>query len=98
MTITVTQKVVLAENIIVENLEQDSVLLNLDTLTYISQDDVGTHMFNVLTTSESIDSAFKTLLEDYQIEPELLKKDLFDYIEQLIEQGLVKIEDVEPIS
>lgn len=94
MTITITQKVVLAQNVIVENLDQESVLLNLDTLTYSSQDDVGTRMFNVLLESPSIDQAYQTLLEEYQVDSELLKQDLFNYIEQLAEQGLIEIKDI----
>lgn len=96
MAITITpatQKVISSENVLVEDLDEESVLLNLDTLTYSSQDDVGTRMFNVLIESNSIEQAYQTLLSEYQVEPELLKKDLFNYIEQLVEQGLIEIKD-----
>lgn len=93
MTITITQRVILTENTLVEDLDEESVLLNLDTLTYSSQDDVGTRMFKVLIESESIDEAFQTLLKEYQVDSKLLQQDLFNYIEQLVEQGLVEIKD-----
>ncbi len=93
MTITTTQKVTAASNILIENLGAETVLLNLDTLVYTSQDDVGTRMFNLLIESESIDHAFQALLAEYEVEPTLLKKDLFDYIEQLLNQGLVEIKE-----
>ena len=94
MTITVTQKVVLADNILVEDLEEESVLLNLDTLIYTSQDDVGTRMLKVLIESSSIDQAYQVLLKEYNVDPELLKKDLLSHVEQLIEQNLIEIKDV----
>lgn len=88
------KKAVVAANTIVEDLAGESVLLNLESLTYTSQDDVATQMFAALTNSESIETAYQTLLLKYDVEPELLRQDLSSYIEQLLEQGLIEIQDI----
>lgn len=89
------KKAVVAANTVVENLAGESVLLDLESLTYTSLDDVATQMFVALTNSESIESAYQTLLSEYDVEPELLRQDLSSYIEQLLEQGLIEIQEIE---
>lgn len=48
-------------------------------------------MLSVLTTSKSIQTAFEMLLEEYEVENELLRQDLIDLIDRLVEQGLLEI-------
>ncbi|MBA2525336.1 MAG: PqqD family protein, partial [Pyrinomonadaceae bacterium] len=54
-------------------------------------DEVGTRMLSVLTTSKSIQTAFEMLLEEYDVENGLLRQDLIDLIDRLVEQGLLEI-------
>ena len=91
MTFAFTDKVSLCDNVLIEELGDESVLLNLNSMDYISQDDVGTRMFNVLIESESIEDAYNILLLEYKVERDLLKQDLMNYIEQLVEHGLVEV-------
>jgi hypothetical protein len=65
--------------------------LNLDNERYYGLNDVGTRMLTVLTSSDSIDAAYNSLLDEYQVEAEVLRRDLISTIEQLADQGLVEI-------
>ena len=84
-------KVALCDNVLIEELGDESVLLNLDSMDYISQDDVGTRMLKLLTESDSIEDAYNILLGEYEVEPDRLKQDLMSYVEQLLEQELVEV-------
>ncbi|MDZ8237912.1 MAG: PqqD family protein [Nostoc sp. ChiQUE01a] len=91
--IVLNHKVSLSANVLTQDLAGESVLLNLQSEEYFSQNEVGTKMFFVLTESDSIQRAYDTLLTEYEVEPEKLKQDLFKFIEKLVEAGLVEITD-----
>lgn len=94
MTFAFSDKISVAKSVLIEELGNESVLLNLNSLVYFSQDDITTRMFNVLTESESIEKAYQTLLQEYEVEPELLKQDLLNLIEELVEHELVEVEEL----
>ena len=91
MTFSFSDRIKLPEQILVSGLQAESVLLNLDSERYYGLDDVGTRMLTVLTSSTSIEAAYNTLLDEYDVEPDVLRRDMVSTIEQLAEHGLVKI-------
>lgn len=66
-------------------------MLNLDSERYYGLDDVGTRILSVLTTSDSIEAAYETLVTEYDVDAHVLRQDLTDLIENLAKQGLIKI-------
>ncbi len=93
MEIIFTKRVSAPESVLFRELEGESVLLNVDSESYFGLDDVGTRMWLVLTESDSIQAAYDTLKDEYDVEPELLRRDLIELIEKLSENGLVRIDD-----
>src|SRR5437879_8336755 len=91
MPISLDQKVVVPEDVLVQELEGESVLLNLKSERYFGLDDVGTRMWAVLSKAESIQSAYDTLLAEYEVEPDRLRTDLLTLIDKLVEHGLVEV-------
>ena len=91
MKLTLTQKISVLQDVLVQDLGGESVLLNLQSEQYFGLDDVGTQMWQVLTETESIQAAYDLLLAEYQVEPEQLHQDLQDLIEQLVNHGLVEV-------
>ena len=79
------------DDILITGLQGESVILNLNSERYFGLDDVGTRFLSVLTTANSIQSAYETLLEEYDVEGEVLRQDLISIIKQLVDQGLVEI-------
>jgi hypothetical protein len=79
------------DDVLISNVQEESVILNLDSERYFGLDDVGTRFLSVLTTSNSIDAAYKKLLHEYDVDGEMLRRDLIALIENLIEQGIVQI-------
>ena len=91
MAIFFSDRVRVPEAVLVTGLQDESVMLNLDSERYYGLDDVGTRMLSVLTTSDSIESAFEVLLGEYDVDREVLRNDLVSLIDKLLEQGLVEV-------
>ena len=90
MTIPFTKRVSVPQNVMFRELEGESVILNIDSESYFGLDDVGTRMWEVLTQSESIQTAFETLIDEYDVQPDRLRDDLAGLIEQLAEKTLIE--------
>jgi len=91
MTFSFDARVKLPDDVLVSGLQAESVLLNLDSERYYGLNDVGTRMLTVLTSSSSIEAAYTTLLDEYEVDAEVLRSDLISTIERLAENGLVEI-------
>ena len=91
MAVLLSDRVRVPQGVLVSGLQEESVLLNLDTERYFGLDDVETRMFTLLSSSDSIEAAYKSLLEEYEVEPEELKNDLLTLAESLVEQGLLEV-------
>jgi len=91
MLISFAERLILPEDVLISNVQGESVLLNLNSERYFGLDEVGTRMLSVLTTSNSIQTAFEALLEEYDVENEALRRDLGDLIDRLVDQGLLEV-------
>ena len=91
-SISLSDRVRVPDDVLISNLQEESVILNLNSERYFGLDNVGTRMLSLLSESDSIEAAYEALLSEYDVDPQVLRQDLTSLIESLIEQGLVKIE------
>jgi hypothetical protein len=77
--------------VLVRFLEQESVLLNLETERYFGLDETGTRMWQMVTTSPSIDAAYQELLAEFDVEPELLRTNFAELLSRLVDNGLLEV-------
>jgi hypothetical protein len=89
MTVSFTDRVAVPEGVLISHLQEESVILNLESERYFGLDDVGTRFLTVLTSSESIEAAYETLREEYDVDPTALRDDLRELVEKLVDQGLL---------
>lgn len=89
MTISFSDRVTVPDGVLISRLQEESVILNLDSERYFGLDDVGTRFLSVLTSSESIEAAYDRLRDEYDVDPQVLRKDLLALVENLLDQGLV---------
>ena len=52
---------------------------------------IGTRILSVLTTSDSIEAAYQTLVQEYDVDGQVLRQDLLELVENLVEQGLIEV-------
>jgi hypothetical protein len=93
MPFSMNIRVILPANILVRTFENESVLLNLDSECYHGLDDVGTRMWQALTSSENLQVAYEKLLADYEVDPSQLRQDLDDFVAKMVERGLLEVHD-----
>ena len=93
MVVPFTAKLSVGEDILVRELGEESVILNLNDESYYGLDEVGTQMWNALTSSESIQAAYETLLQEYDVEGGILRRDLEELTVKLLEKGMLQLDD-----
>ena len=93
MALSFTARITIPADVMFRQLGEEGVLLNLKTAYYFGLDEIGTRMWTALTTSDTIQVAFDSLLEEYDVTPEQLKHDLLELIAKLDEQHLITIHD-----
>ena len=71
--------------------EGGAILLNTMTNKYYTLDEVGTRLWELLSTGKSFRESFKTLLNEYEVEPDQLEQDLLELLGHLRKNGLVEI-------
>lgn len=86
-------RVITPEGVLAREIEGESVLLNLDSESYFGLDEIGTRMWSALQSAPSVEAAFAALLEEFEVEPDVLRADLCAFVAALAEAGLVRLED-----
>jgi hypothetical protein len=91
MEITLGMKATVPPDVLVQELQGESVLLNLKSGRYFGLDEVGTRMWAALTAAESLQAACDALLAEYDVDAERLRDDLRALVEKLVEHGLLEV-------
>ena len=90
MPMSFDSRVRIPDDVLVSELDGESVLLSLRSESYFGLDEMGTRVWELLK-SESIQRVYETLLADYDVDPEMLRVDLSELLDNLVQQGLVEI-------
>ncbi len=91
MSISFTQRVSIPDNVLFRELEGESVILDLDSEQYFGLDEVGTRMWQLITEADSIGATIDELVAEYDVEAEVLREDLSELIDTLVDKGLLSI-------
>ena len=91
MTISFSDRVRVPDDVLISNLQEESVILNLDSERYYGLDDVGTRFLSALNTADSIEAAYEKLIQEYDVDEEVLRKDLLTLVENLLAQGIFQL-------
>ena len=79
------------DDVLVSELDGESVLLKLKSECYFGLDETGTRLWKLLVTSGSIEEAYETALAEFDVEPDRLRTDIVELLDRLLEQGLIEI-------
>ncbi len=91
MSVEFTSRVCVPPNVVVRKLEDESVLLNLDSEQYYGLDEVGTRMLDILCDSQTMEVAYCRLVDEYDVDPETLRDDLRGLADTLMTRGLLQV-------
>ena len=91
MAIPFASRVRAPEDVMVSELDGEAVLLKLKSESYFGLDETGTRMWQLLLSSDSVQSAYDRLLLEFDVEPDSLRVHLTDLLDTLAQQGLIEI-------
>jgi hypothetical protein len=94
MTISTPAFVEISPEVLFQKLNDGSVLLDLVSEQYIGLDAVATSIWQLLMEDGDTERVVAKMLEKYEVDEERLRSDLALFIEQLLAQGLAKLEPV----
>ena len=77
------------EGVFYQELDKESVLLNLATEQYYSLDPVGTRIWQLLAKTESIAATVAIMVTEYGIDDSILQRDVEELVRKLIAKGLL---------
>jgi hypothetical protein len=84
-------RVTVSPNVLFQQLEDESVLLNLNNDRYYGLDDVGTRMWALLSEHGDVATALGHLSVEYgaEVDDAVLRHDLGELIRNLVTAGLI---------
>ena len=89
----INSKITFADTVFAQEVDGEMVLLDMNSENYFGLDAVGTDIWQAMQENESLTDVLSVLLAQYEVEKEVLKKDLLTFVEKLQEGGLVKVEE-----
>lgn len=91
---TLQRRITCDESTVSAELDEEIVLLNVETGLYFGLDAVGARIWTLL--GEGVDSEeclAAAMLEEYDVEPAELRADLAAFLDRLIAKGLARVSD-----
>ncbi len=86
-----SSKVTFSDTVFAQEVDGEMVLLDMNSENYFGLDAVGTDIWQAVQEHEKLEEVLNVLLEQYEVEEEVLKKDLFAFVGKLQESGLVEV-------
>jgi hypothetical protein len=91
MQIQKKQKVSISSEVLFQEVSGETVLLDLASESYFGLDVVGTRVWGLLESGTSVGDMLDVLLDEYEVERDVLEKDVGELLEKLQEAGLIKL-------
>lgn len=80
---------VAAENQVSCDVDNEAALLNLTTGVYYGLDTMGAYIWQLVQSPTTIGELRARLLAEYQVDEEVLQRDLFTFVNEMVAAGLL---------
>ena len=88
-----TQKITISEEALSQEVNGETVILDLKSESYFGLDEVGTRIWQLLQEHGEVRKTFDIMLEEFDVDQNQLEKDMNALLDELIKSGLVNVED-----
>ena len=86
------QKITISDQVLSQEVNGETVILDLKSESYFGLDDVGTRIWQLLQEHGDVQQTFDVMLDEFDVDAEQLHQDLNDLIGKLEEAGLVTLQ------
>ena len=76
-------------DVVSREVEGEAVILNLDTSTYFGLNDIGTHIWRLLSEGQSLGTILDVLHREYEAPRATLERDLLEVVAELESKQLI---------
>jgi hypothetical protein len=90
--LSLDSRVKLSGDVLFQELQGDSVLLDMQTGVYFGLDRVGTRIWGLLGEHNIVSEVVAAMTEEFDVAPERCSEDVLALVAKLQEQGLLSIE------
>ena len=90
MNVSLDGRAFATPRVLCKDLGDEAILLDLETETYYGLNAAGSRLWNLLTTAPTIRDALEVMIEEYDVAPEELKRDMDALIDELLQRGLLR--------
>jgi hypothetical protein len=81
------------ESVVSADLDNETVLLNIETGLYFGLNELGSTIWSMLEAGEQQDAILERLMEIYDVERDCLQRDMQDFFDLLETRGLASASD-----
>jgi len=86
------KRVQFADTVFAQEVDGEMVLLDMNSENYFGLDAVGSSIWQAIEAEDGVlERVLPILLDEYEVEEDVLKRDLLAFVEQLVESGLVQV-------
>ena len=85
-------KITITSDVLFQALDNEAVLLHLPTEKYFGLNEVGSQMWQLLEAGSSMEDTISSIMAEYEVEEEMVRRDIAELVSQLAEQELIQIE------
>jgi len=84
-------KVVLLETVFVQEVDEETILLDTNTQEYFSLDEIGSIFYHFLEEEQDLKIIVKELSEHFSIKESTLEADLLEFLKNLKKKNLIQV-------
>jgi hypothetical protein len=92
MNISSSGTVIISDQVLSQEVNGETVLLDLEQEFYFGLDKTGTRIWQLLQSGSSVPELIESMLNEFEIDRTTLTKDVDELLEKLSDAGLVRID------
>ena len=91
--ISIYSTLVVADDVVSCDLDGEAAILNLKDGVYYGLDPVGAKIWNLIQKPRVLKEVIEIICDEYDVDKDRCKDDIFELVEELLENGLVKVNE-----
>jgi len=88
---TIQSKVNIDNDVFLQEVDDETIILNAKTQEYFSLDEMGSIFYHFLKEEDDLEIIVKELSEHFSKDEKVIENDLLQFLKSLEEKGLVKV-------
>ena len=89
--ISINTNIVVEDEVVSCDLDGEAAILNLKDGVYYGLDPIGAKIWNLIQNPRTLNDVVEKIWEEYDVEKDKCRDDIFELIEELLTNGLVKV-------